>query len=404
MPGAASPVFGATSISDMVKTQFSYVLPLGLANLIYTLETDLHNYFVSNAFGAAAFAIYSVGTTQLPLIGILRESIASVLLTRVSYLQKQGAARDILVLSLRVARRLAIVYWPLYALLLVIGKDLIVLMYTKRFLASWPIFLVNITLIPFMIIVQDPILRAYAQYRYYLLVLRIVLLGVLLAGLTWGIRELGMIGAVSVVIALSLIERFCNCYQGRSGIGIQTSGPPDVARPDTDSGRCDGSGITYTCSALAARWPACRCNCPQLRTAFCARLYRAGVSVSHSRCRRESDGARTMDTAARDFRQTGTCGTPKPAMIQPALRQPIRVVAIMEAYTVTGPAKNLIRFAQKARVPDSELPPVELSITTFHRPVARQTAAHPSNQFINAARAAGIEVDVIAENSSLTRV
>ena len=84
-------------------------------------------------------------------------------------------------------------------------------------------------------------------------------------------------------------------------------------------------------------------------------------------------------------------------MIQPALRQPIRVVAIMEAYTVTGPAKNLIRFAQKARVPDSELPPVELSITTFHRPVARQTAAHPSNQFINAARAAGIEVDVIAE-------
>jgi hypothetical protein len=81
-------------------------------------------------------------------------------------------------------------------------------MYTKRFLASWPIFLVNITLIPFMIIVQDPILRAYAQYRYYLLALRIVLLGVLLAGLTWGIRELGMIGAVSVVIALSLIERF----------------------------------------------------------------------------------------------------------------------------------------------------------------------------------------------------
>jgi glycosyltransferase involved in cell wall biosynthesis len=84
-------------------------------------------------------------------------------------------------------------------------------------------------------------------------------------------------------------------------------------------------------------------------------------------------------------------------MIQPALRQPIRVVAIMEAHTVTGPAKNLIRFAQKARVPDSELPPVELSIATFYRPVARQTAAHPSNQFIDAARAAGIEVDVIAE-------
>lgn len=37
--------------------------------------------------------------------------------------------------------------------------------------------------------------------------------------------------------------------------------------------------------------------------------------------------------------------------------RPIRAVAILEAYTVTGPAKNVIRFAQLARVPAVYLPP-----------------------------------------------
>ena len=40
---------------------------------------------------------------------------------------------------------------------------------------------------------------------------------------------------------------------------------------------------------------------------------------------------------------------------------PIRVSALMEAATVTGPAKNLLQFAQAAR------PEIDLSIVTFVR-------------------------------------
>jgi glycosyltransferase involved in cell wall biosynthesis len=44
---------------------------------------------------------------------------------------------------------------------------------------------------------------------------------------------------------------------------------------------------------------------------------------------------------------------------------------MMEALTVTGPAKNLIAFAQQARSPaDPDLPEVELSVATFDRPSA----------------------------------
>ncbi len=74
---------------------------------------------------------------------------------------------------------------------------------------------------------------------------------------------------------------------------------------------------------------------------------------------------------------------------------PIRLLALMEATTVTGPAKLLIDFCGRARSlaerePGS--PRVETSIVTFQR----GDPAAP-NRFVEAARAAGVEVDVISE-------
>ena len=46
--------------------------------------------------------------------------------------------------------------------------------------------------------------------------------------------------------------------------------------------------------------------------------------------------------------------------------KPIRLLAILEATTITGPAKNLLQFAALARNPPFD-PPVEVSIVTFRR-------------------------------------
>ena len=63
---------------------------------------------------------------------------------------------------------------------------------------------------------------------------------------------------------------------------------------------------------------------------------------------------------------------------------PTRVLAVIEASTITGPAKNLIEFSRTA---DST---VEVCIATFQRGLG-------VNEFVNAARAAGITVDIIFE-------
>lgn len=71
---------------------------------------------------------------------------------------------------------------------------------------------------------------------------------------------------------------------------------------------------------------------------------------------------------------------------------PIRVVALVEAVSVTGPMKNLLAFCRAAQ-PEGE---IELSIAAFVRGEA-------SNPFLDAVREAGVPLDVIRERGRFDR-
>ena len=76
----------------------------------------------------------------------------------------------------------------------------------------------------------------------------------------------------------------------------------------------------------------------------------------------------------------------------------LRVLALMEAATVTGPAKNLIEFCRRARslgAAAGDPPAAEITFVTFQRGHADEGEA--PNPFVAAARAAGVGVEVIPE-------
>ncbi|MDT5262026.1 MAG: hypothetical protein QOC61_1030 [Acidobacteriota bacterium] len=191
----------------VMRAQLAYALPLGFYGLLWVFQTDLHNYFVSHQFGAAAFALYSMGCFDLPLIGILGESVGAVMIPRVSLLQKEGHAREILLVTTRAMRKLAVAYFPIYAFLMVVGREFITLLFTAQYVGSWPIFAVNITLIPFNVLTLDPLTRAFSQYRFYLLRVRAVMLVLQTAALWFVINRFGLVGAIAVVVAGTLAER-----------------------------------------------------------------------------------------------------------------------------------------------------------------------------------------------------
>lgn len=73
----------------------------------------------------------------------------------------------------------------------------------------------------------------------------------------------------------------------------------------------------------------------------------------------------------------------------------ISLIAVMEAASVTGPAKNLIEFCRAARQPDPErpdLPVIRPSVATFVR-----GPAGVGNAFVAAVAAAGLDVAALPE-------
>lgn len=72
----------------------------------------------------------------------------------------------------------------------------------------------------------------------------------------------------------------------------------------------------------------------------------------------------------------------------------IKVMAFMEAVTVSGPAKNLLEFAKAAVTGNEDLPGIDFLITTFHRRGANE-------DFIKAVGNAGLNICVIPERHVL---
>ena len=197
----------------LFKTQFAYVLPLSLANLLYIFRADLPSYFVAHHFQPAEYAIYAVGISQLPLIGILHESVGAVILPRINELHHRGEFRELVRVLASATRKMSAVYWPCFAFFALMAPQFIVALYTRRYVLSVPIFVVNLLIVPGAVFPLDPVFRAYTELRYYLLKLRIGLIAVLVAALHFGIEYMGMMGAIWAVVTMIYVERVIHLWK-----------------------------------------------------------------------------------------------------------------------------------------------------------------------------------------------
>lgn len=187
--------------------QMIYAVPFGLAGILYILQNNIHNYFVGYKFSAAEFAVYSYGLFQVPLVMMLGESVASVLMPRMTELQAKNDKPEMIRLTTRAMQKLAFVYFPVYVFLLVTAQTFIVTLFTTDYLASVPIFVINLTLLPLGILISDPIVRAYTELGRFLLALRFFILLGLIATLYYGLAFFDMNAMIAVAVGAVLIEK-----------------------------------------------------------------------------------------------------------------------------------------------------------------------------------------------------
>ncbi|HYP51146.1 MAG TPA: oligosaccharide flippase family protein, partial [Pyrinomonadaceae bacterium] len=203
------------------REQAFYALPFGLASLLWTLQIDIHNYFVGHSFSAAEFAVYAYGCFQLPLIAMISESVTSVLIPRMSELQMRGDKAEIVRLTARAMQKLAFFFFPIYVFLLITAQTFITTLFTDKFAASVPVFIINLTLLPFDIWVIDPITRAYKEFGRFLLVMRFITLLALVAALYYGVQYFDLRGMIAIVVVASLTERFVSTFVIARKFGVK---------------------------------------------------------------------------------------------------------------------------------------------------------------------------------------
>ncbi|CAN5380693.1 hypothetical protein BH20ACI1_BH20ACI1_00570 [soil metagenome] len=202
------PRFWKSFDLQFFREQLIYALPFGFAALLWTLQTDIHNYFVSYRFGEANFAIYSIGCFELPLIAILSDSVTSVLIPRMSELQSKNEKREMIRLISRAMQKLAFFYFPIYIFLMITAQTFIITLFTRDYLASVPILMINLTLLPLYIWITDPVFRAYKELGRFLLILRVLIFLAMTAALYFGIQHFDLRGMIAIVIVTALVDRF----------------------------------------------------------------------------------------------------------------------------------------------------------------------------------------------------
>ena len=175
--------------------------------MLWVIQKDLDNYFVSATLGPKDYAIYAVGWVDVPLLTLALESIVSVMIVRISTLQKENRKKEIREVTASASSRVAAIEFPLFAMLMVGGKDLIVLFYTQTYRQSGSIFLVSILLLPLWALLMDPIVRAYKELRNFLLGVRLAVFALLFCVLLPVIHWKGMFGAAVAAVGAQYLER-----------------------------------------------------------------------------------------------------------------------------------------------------------------------------------------------------
>jgi len=181
-----------------LRSQLRYALPFGAAAIVEIAQGTYHQYAVSYHFGAAAFALYSVGCLQVPLVDFIAGPAGNVAMVHMA--ERRGDGPAVVRLWHDTTRQLALVFVPLVVLLEVAAGDLIVALYTPLYAQSVPIFRLWCLTVLLSTLQTDAVLRVYARTRFILL-LNLARLALVASTITWLLRRFGIPGAALAAVS-----------------------------------------------------------------------------------------------------------------------------------------------------------------------------------------------------------
>lgn len=186
----------------LLKEQLAYSVPFGLAGTVVTILASVDRFYVSRCFNSEAFAVYSVGCFQLPIVTVVFTSATSVLLGRMAELQKQGRLAEMLALWRSATRKMSLISIPVTVVFAVLANEFVLGLFTPQYADATPIFIAFLLLIPRQAVPYGAVTRAFGLTRFILYVCLVALgIAVVISYILVKIVPLGLLGpAIAVVV------------------------------------------------------------------------------------------------------------------------------------------------------------------------------------------------------------
>ncbi len=151
-----------------IREQASFAIPVGLTGIAVTLVSQTDKFVVSRYLGREAFADYSVGAFQLPLVNVLQTSVGNVTFPLLAQYQKAGRYDAMAELSRRTLLKTSVLFLPAFVFLEVTARPFITILFTDEYAAATPIFMVYMVLFLRTSIETGAVIQAFNRTSFLL--------------------------------------------------------------------------------------------------------------------------------------------------------------------------------------------------------------------------------------------
>lgn len=152
-----------------LKEQLVFSLPLGLGLLVQTLNIYVDKMFISNLYSPEDYAIYANGAMDIPFVGIITVSFATVILPILSktYNSNNDFKGVISIWEDSIIKTAAFIF-PVFFILLTNSLGYISLIFSEKYLESNGVFLIYLLKLPLSITIFGNILIVLGKQKYIL--------------------------------------------------------------------------------------------------------------------------------------------------------------------------------------------------------------------------------------------
>jgi O-antigen/teichoic acid export membrane protein len=150
----------------MLKDQIRFSLPIGIAAIVGVISAQVDKLVISSYFSPELFAVFAVGATELPFIGIITNSVNAVILPEMSKLKGDKTITD---LYKSAVRKNALLLFPIFAFCMIMAPQIIQILYSAKYLDAVVFFRIYLFTVPLRVATYGLLFQVYNKTRYIFL-------------------------------------------------------------------------------------------------------------------------------------------------------------------------------------------------------------------------------------------